>query len=748
MDLDSQDLETTHLHAKTEHVRLQHDELIAGKYKIISTLGSGGMGTVYEVNHEMLNERFALKLLDVTKLSNPTHVKRFQLEAKAAVSLSHPNLVKVHEFGITEGGQPYLVMDFLEGETLAQRVERKGVLKIGDAISIFERICSALSYAHDRSVIHRDIKSANIMLIPQAFGEHSDDVRVLDFGIAKMIGNDTFEGQSLTQTGEIFGSPLYMSPEQCAGEKVDKRSDIYSLGCTLFEALTGTTPYVGANALKTMMLHQAGEVPKLREAALGASFPEGLETVVAKMLEKDPDNRYSDLQAVARDLKNAASGGVIVIPKASVPAQTKMLMLKVAVVSLLVLTVGWVGFRLQKHPSSPTTAPPKAEPAPTKAELAPPEAELAPKKREPPSQKVQEPLNNLPSYDNVGILVDDSGDEANDNYNPSVITSQLKINRDGKKVRVFTFPPGGIGYIRVLTPDLDYGPEQRIMPALGRVMVPASGPVLLGIKSSNRRIINVSKETYDKIAPNAFAGLMLNGAARLPKEELKFKDELSPIYYKKIQDKINYSLNMITHWTNLRMLHLVECELDKVAIKDLSKLKTLEALIIDSCPISPENYKAFCSVSTLKTLNRARFLSFPASLATKALLPGKNITKVEFLECAVHASDVAVLQAMPNLSSLVVAQHNIDEPTLKAICELKQLTSIFIDADEFGASQMRMVLGCRNLEQIQFAKTKMNAYTAITPKDPRVDFIVDDRSARIQFHEPLESPSMLPAAKR
>jgi hypothetical protein len=193
------------------------------------------------------------------------------------------------------------------------------------------------------------------------------------------------------------------------------------------------------------------------------------------------------------------------------------------------------------------------------------------------------------------------------------------------------------------------------------------------------------------------------------------------------------------------MLHLVECELDTVAIKDLSKLKKLEALIIDSCPIAPENYKAFCSVATLKSLNRARFLSFPASVATRALSPAKNITKIEFLECAMRPSDVAVLQPMPNLTSLVVAQHNIDEPTLKAICDLKQLTSIFIDSDALSAPQMRMVIGCRNLEQIQFAKTKMNVYTAITPKDPRVDFIVDDRSARIQFHEPLESPSVAPA---
>ncbi len=247
-------------------------QIVGGKYKIISLLGRGGIGSVYKVEQIFLAQHFALKTLNSQKASDQL-IRRFQNEARAASSLSHPNLVKVIDFGLLDGEQPYLVMDLVEGKTLSEHLKNNGVLNLEQAVSCFAQVCLGLSYAHDQGVIHRDIKPSNIMISSnQPFGSEGF-VKVVDFGIAKLAYAEDGETQSLTTTGEIFGSPLYMSPEQCFGLAVDYRCDIYSLGCVLFESLVGTPPHVGQNALSTMMLHQSQQAPALKEASLGKDFP-------------------------------------------------------------------------------------------------------------------------------------------------------------------------------------------------------------------------------------------------------------------------------------------------------------------------------------------------------------------------------------------------------------------------------------------------------------------------------------------
>jgi serine/threonine-protein kinase len=268
-----------------------------GKYKILRLIGHGAVGEVYQVQQVLLGRFFALKILDSVHASENA-VRRFQVEARAASNLDHPNLVRAIDFGLIDGCRPYLVMDYIEGQTLAHLLKSSGALPVSEAISIFVPLCQAMDYAHASGIVHRDLKPSNIVLVSPSTPGKRFIPKIVDFGIAKM----ELDAQALTQTGEVFGTPLYMSPEQCSGEKVSSRSDMYSLGCVLFETLTGAPPFCGANALSTMMMHKSQLPPSLRDASLGQDIPEGLEQIVAKMLEKDPANRYSSCGEVAEAL--------------------------------------------------------------------------------------------------------------------------------------------------------------------------------------------------------------------------------------------------------------------------------------------------------------------------------------------------------------------------------------------------------------------------------------------------------------
>lgn len=284
-------------------------QLLGGRYRVLALLGRGGMGVVYKVEQIFLGIELALKTINKNSLTDVS-VRRFQAEARAVFALNHPNVISVHDFGLLDDQTPFLAMEFVQGTTLSELLKHR-VLTVGEAIPIFIQVCAGLAHAHENGVVHRDIKPGNIMIFDQLTPGTEGSVKILDFGIAKLTESDEGEMQSLTRTGEIFGSPLYMSPEQCAGGKLDHRSDIYSLGCVIFEALTGTTPFVGESALTTMMMHQSSTIPSLKEASLGTDFPKGLEEVVQSMLAKNPDNRYQNLNEAANDLAATERGEVL-----------------------------------------------------------------------------------------------------------------------------------------------------------------------------------------------------------------------------------------------------------------------------------------------------------------------------------------------------------------------------------------------------------------------------------------------------
>ncbi len=301
---------TTSDQVSLESADFQPGAVLGGRYKVVAPLGAGGMGVVYRVNQIFLDKQFALKTIDKRHITD-IRIRRFQQEARAAFAVDHPNIIAVNDFGLLDDQTPFLVMEIIEGETLGDRIKRTGHLSVDESIAIFVQACFGLAYAHEHGIVHRDIKPSNIMILDELPLACEGSVKIVDFGIAKFAQHDDGEIQALTRTGEVFGSPLYMSPEQCAGERVDHRADTYSLGCVLFEALSGTPPFVGDSVISTMMQHTTARAPSLKEASLGVEFPAELEIIVAKMLAKSPENRYQNLGAVAHALGALSRDGSV-----------------------------------------------------------------------------------------------------------------------------------------------------------------------------------------------------------------------------------------------------------------------------------------------------------------------------------------------------------------------------------------------------------------------------------------------------
>ncbi|MBI2810548.1 MAG: serine/threonine protein kinase [Candidatus Melainabacteria bacterium] len=329
-------------------------DYIDERYQIISVLGRGGCGCVYKVIQIALKKQFALKTLNPINTSEITTL-RLHKEAQAASRLQHPNLVRAVDFGMIGGTQPYLVMDLVEGPTLSQYLKQHGKASVKDALHMFLPLCSALAYAHEQGVVHRDLKPSNVILS----GDDSQYIpKIVDFGIAKLKSSDATHAMTLTATGDIFGTPLYMSPEQCMGTGVDGRSDIYALGCMLFETVTGAPPFSGTNPLEIMMQHNTAKMPSLKEASLGETFPPALERVIGRMLEKDPKDRYQDCKAVAMDLEAINRGdfkGISVAPDAVALRQKQQMQLSASLVSAAIgIIIGAVmGFAAQQYMSPP-----------------------------------------------------------------------------------------------------------------------------------------------------------------------------------------------------------------------------------------------------------------------------------------------------------------------------------------------------------------------------------------------------------
>jgi len=275
---------------------------LSGKYRIDARLNEGGMGTVYRGTHVLMDKTVAIKVLRPSLAADEKIVARFSREARAASRISHPNALSVTDFGEDETGHVYLVMEFLSGRTLKHVIRDEGPLPLARVVDIARQVGDALHAAHEQGVVHRDLKSDNIMLLDTMTGDHA---KVLDFGIAKIKEPDGAVDTNLTAPNLVIGTPQYMSPEQCSQDsEIDARSDIYSFGVILYEMLVGHVPFSGDSPTMVMMKHLQDPVPSVMEER--SDVPASVARVVARAMAKLPRNRYQNVAELVEDLTIAA----------------------------------------------------------------------------------------------------------------------------------------------------------------------------------------------------------------------------------------------------------------------------------------------------------------------------------------------------------------------------------------------------------------------------------------------------------
>jgi serine/threonine protein kinase len=290
--------------------------LLDDRYRLVRILGQGGMGYVYLAEHVTLAKAVAVKVLSSRIARAQDARKRFLQEAKALSAVSHDNVVTIFDYGETPNGSAYFAMELLSGESLADLVAREAPLPWPRVKTIALQICRAIHAAHERGVLHRDIKPENCFRTKR--GANRDFIKVLDFGIAKICGDERDPKTALTKSGTIFGTPEYMSPEQARGKPVDARTDVYSLGILLYELVTGSVPFV-AETFLGVLTRQVNDEPVPPSSVSRRPIPPDLETIILKCLRKDPADRFQSVRELAEAIASIPVGGPRAAALAALP---------------------------------------------------------------------------------------------------------------------------------------------------------------------------------------------------------------------------------------------------------------------------------------------------------------------------------------------------------------------------------------------------------------------------------------------
>jgi serine/threonine protein kinase len=303
-------------------------KLLGDRYKLGEMIGTGGMADVYIADDVRLSRKVAVKVLRSDLARDPSFVARFRKEAFAAAGLNHPGIVAVYDSG--EIPAPYIVMELVSGHTLRDLIHQGEHLPIDRVLEIAEGVLTALEYSHERGIVHRDIKPANVMITDQGV------VKVMDFGIARALDD---VGATLTSTFNVVGTAQYLSPEQAMGESADYRSDIYSVGCLLYEVLLGRPPYTGDTPVSIAFQHVSGEL--IKPSTLNAEIPEGLSVLLTVALAKKPIDRYQSASDMLADIRNLRAGRAITAKVARKPINRNRL---IGAILALLLVGGGVAF--------------------------------------------------------------------------------------------------------------------------------------------------------------------------------------------------------------------------------------------------------------------------------------------------------------------------------------------------------------------------------------------------------------------
>jgi serine/threonine protein kinase len=637
--------------------------VIGGAFRIVSEIGEGGMGIVYLAQHLSLNRQYALKVLSPSIVSEQSWL-RFKAEAKTLSVLSHPGLVKVYDLGIHENTVPYYSMDYLEGETLEDLLVRKGPQKLEFTISIFLAVLDALAYAHRNNVVHRDIKPANIFIC------RNQEIKILDFGISKLVGDKQSQrNQELTVIGEVFGSPYYMSPEQCRGEQIDSRSDIYSVGCALFETLTGYIPFESDSSLEIAMLHEEGDVPSLSDVS-EVTFPPSLDVVIGKCLAKLPQDRYQSAKELAIDLmrikegKNleayagagrsnrSDSGGdqvdsMRLLGHAGLTGQG-LIGYGLVVFAALSL-IGVAVFVIVFQPIAPKGQPVVDKTVRTVAE------------------------RTLPRMTDVAEELTGKGETSIDAKvkvffaKPFKYYSQI-VTKNGKEFKVFTFPAG-----------VSLGKLHCSM-GFGKVTYEATG--------------TVSVPTKMRVALTGNALLQFQ-----PKLLSYFRsDDLTSLALSNELTRVDLLLTEISRLTSLETLKLQRLLLNENSPRYINHLTQLNSLILDECQIEPAVFEKLLPVTKVQTLV---FDGGPKiSPQLKVIAKNRHLTSLTITSAVLSKDDLQALASISSLETLCLKYSSLTNDDLKVLTKLSNLRDLDISFTKVDKNCIESLIKFRKLERL------------------------------------------------
>lgn len=631
---------------------------VDGRYEIISVIGQGGCGCVYKVHQLLMNKTLALKTLNPS--TSRITIMRLQKEAQAMSLLEHPNIAHAFDFGMLGQDQPFFVMEFVNGPTLAQHLKQVGTMSVEATVELFTPICQALSYAHEKGVIHRDIKPSNIILAKDTDQSNKLVPKLVDFGIAKIQYGDQGSA-TLTKTGEIFGTPLFMSPEQCQGAKVDHRSDIYSLGCVMFQALTGSPPFSGDNPMKTMMMHSSADIPSLKEMSPGVEFPAAIEQIISKMLVKEPSVRYQNFEQVLKDLQAVREGQHEVTPVASQRGSKKSARATLAALALLVVAAG-IGVGYHNHSLQ------------------------------------SEKESTKPVKLDRSIIADSNPFKATEKA--MVIEGRSYFSQRKGDYIQFKFPPKQrIGKLHYWTSDT----EKKEVMAERSVTVPrdakltlfAYEPLLtqpmLWSKFRQTDLYGVrmdfldamSSEKWDDAIDDALTDLSSTGPKRKAIDIMKYAEEkIDPNSLQDANLKAQ-NLNAVMTFDNLHLLGLLFADFNDRTWLHMGTLQSLRWVWLDGCKLNGKKPRGEDLVK-LSNLNNLRVFSVdkldsPGAVLSK-LIHSKELKRLSLGVVPITKQDLSLIAKIPRLDTLRLRELTLsDDALLSQLAAAPHLERLALD---------------------------------------------------------------------
>lgn len=672
---------------------------LVGNYEFLEFIGAGGMGVIYKARHPVLNRLVAIKMLHGHLVSDAI-INRFRQEAQAVSGLDHPNIIHVHDFGVSEHGQPYMVMDFIEGQPLSEVLKNKQ-LSVPAVVNIIIQLTEGLQHAHDRGVLHRDLKPSNIMITESDL--EFPEVKIVDFGIAKILES---ESTRMTQTGELIGTPQYMSPEQCRGGQLDQRSDIYSLGCVMFEGITGKSLF-NSESMVAIIVDQMNTPPrKLREARPDTIYPNQLEDLIAKILAKDPADRYQTMTLLREELepiqtlvaqKASSSWSPMSMLHLNREQRSLLLLLLGSVATLATVAVTSVSFvkvvrdsQTMRIPSDLFAPQKVASPALVKS------ADLLKRQQWFPFLDLSKASDSLmESFFDVDL-------------------QQPKLELDGSRITLLSMP-----YISLQT-------ATKILHLNDTRINDKALPYLVQLKKLEQLSLNHTNITDEGMKSLSqipkLSTLHLEGTdvgdsgvetiSKLPLEDLTLS-------YTKIGPQALKTLSKIPSLNKLTLEGFSPPRAEK-GFAALSENKGLERLYVGHSDISDDDLE---DISRIANLQRLGLLNSKIDIEGLESLSHSKVHDLDLSGTAFDVSWLPDLSRMPNLTTLHVSDTQLDDPLLgEIIKQLPNLRNLSLAGTSVTSSGLSQLSKLKQLQYINVADCKLdrNSIRALENRLPGV----------------------------